>query len=185
MVKSSSAAFLQVPFTYLLEGCLKVSSELSLLHLTTSLCRTGASALCQFLWTSLDSVWHLHIFLVVGSLETNSALQAGSWESGVEVNNQLSLFGVHATFDAAHDIVFLGCRHILLAQVELFISECLQAGRQSEELHHHPLLAFACIFPQFLCMTVKPPFRVHFVLFYKTWKKLRFCLVQNKLWDYK
>lgn len=122
---------------------------------------------------------------MVGSLEANSALQAESWESGVEVNNQLALFGVHAAFDAAHDMIaFRGCKHVLLAHVELFISECLQAGRQSGELHHHPLLASACIFPLFLCMTIKPSFRVHFVLFYKTWKKLWFCLVQNKLWDY-
>ena len=76
---------------------------------------------------ALDLLQHIHVLLMLGAPE-DAGLQVGSHESGVKEQNPLPRPAGHASFDAAQDTVgFLGCKHTLLAHVELLIHQYLKS----------------------------------------------------------
>ncbi|XP_009069274.1 PREDICTED: brain-specific angiogenesis inhibitor 3-like, partial [Acanthisitta chloris] len=72
----------------------------------------------------LDALKQVHIFSVLGTPELDAILQVGSQKNKAEGWNPLPRPAGHAIYEAAQETLgFLGCKHTLLAQVQLLIPQ--------------------------------------------------------------
>ena len=72
----------------------------------------------------LDPLQELHVLLVLGTLGLDAVLWMGPHESRVEGDKHLPLPAGHPFFNAAqHTVGLPGCKHTLLAHVQLLVHQ--------------------------------------------------------------
>ncbi|KAK4831174.1 LOW QUALITY PROTEIN: hypothetical protein QYF61_015644 [Mycteria americana] len=127
----------------ILEGCYKVSLEPSLLQAEQPqlsqpvLVGEVLQPSDHFHGPPLDPLQQLHVFPLLRAPELDTVLQMSSHQSRGEGQNHLPGPAGHSSFDAAQDTVGLrGCKHTLLAHVQLFVHQYPQVLFRRAALDH-------------------------------------------------